>query len=158
MGAIRWLVVLFVAAAAWVFLAPPWLGGMMTYATVKGDSMEPTLLEGDLVVLARSDEYEIGDVIAYRVSSMGDATLIHRIVAVEDGRFLTKGDNNDFVDDYRPTADDALGRRVIRMPGGAAFTDAVRSPIGIAALMSVLGGSLWLGLYGRLSVHRMRSR
>lgn len=158
MGAFRWLVVLFVAAAAWVFLAPPWLGGVMTYATVKGDSMEPTLLEGDLVVLARSDAYEIGDVIAYRAESMGNATLIHRIIAVEDGRYLTQGDNNDFVDVYRPTADDTLGRRVMRMPGGAGLINALRSPLGTSALMAVLGGSLYLGLYGNFSAHRMRNR
>lgn len=158
MGAVRWLIALTVAAAAWVFLAPPWLGGMVTYVAVRGHSMEPTLDAGDLVVLARSGSYDIGDVIAYRVASMNGATLIHRIVAIEDGRYVTKGDNNDFIDEYRPTPREALGKRVVRMPGGASVTGALRSPLGVGALMSVVGASLYLGMFGNAGLHRMRGR
>ena len=53
---------------------------------------------GDMPVVAKSDEYKIGDVVVYLIPQ-SRYPIIHRIVAKnEDGTFLTKGDNNPSLD------------------------------------------------------------
>ena len=52
-------------AAGWVLLAPVQLGGQATYLTTDGTSMLPAYHTGDLVVLRRAAEYQVGDVVAY---------------------------------------------------------------------------------------------
>ena len=47
---------------------------------VKGDSMEPNYKSGELHLIAKSGEYERGDVVAVRVDDM---VILKRIVAVE---------------------------------------------------------------------------
>ena len=66
----------------------------VTLAVVEGVSMEPTLQSGDLVLVIRRvspDDIDLGDVIVYR---RGRTLIIHRVVRVEDGVMITKGDNN----------------------------------------------------------------
>jgi len=64
------------------------------FLKVEGESMEPTIRK-DAYVLAYATSYEKikeGDIITFRTS---DGTLnTHRVIAVEDGYFVTKGDAN----------------------------------------------------------------
>src|SRR5262245_42576463 len=80
--------------AAWATLAPSQLGGPVSYALVVGSSMEPKLERGDLVVTRPAADYRVGDVVLFHDRDLG-RDVLHRIVAVGDGRFVTKGDNND---------------------------------------------------------------
>jgi signal peptidase I len=90
-----------VLAAAWCFLAPPKLGGSTSFTTVDGTSMLPTLKRSDLVALRPAATYRVGDVVGYRSVLLGRIVL-HRIVAIHDGRYVLKGDNNSFLDPDRP--------------------------------------------------------
>jgi signal peptidase I len=50
--------------------------------------------KGDMPIVVGSKNYEIGDVIVYKVNRIPHP-IIHRIVAInEDGSYQTKGDNN----------------------------------------------------------------
>lgn len=58
--------------------------------TVMGISMNPTLFEGDKVIIKKSNEYIIGDIIVFNYKNEG--ILIHRLLKY-DGRYFCKGDN-----------------------------------------------------------------
>lgn len=105
-----------IAAVSWAVFAPGSLGGQYRPLQVRGASMEPAFAAGDLVLIKSRNSYEIGDVAAYRSGSL-NATLLHRIVDVEDGSFVFQGDANDFVDSDRPTEQSIMGEVVLHVPG-----------------------------------------
>ena len=99
--------------------------------------MRPTLQAGDLVVLREQPAYSPGDVVAFE-SSMADAVVMHRIVAIDGDRVTLRGDANDFTDLDRPTTGELLGGRVATVPAvGAAVRLArpawVRAAIAVGA-------------------------
>ena len=59
--------------------------------SVIGESMNPTLLEGDLVTITRCETYEPGDILVYPYKNEG--LLIHRLLKKTD-RYYCKGDNS----------------------------------------------------------------
>jgi hypothetical protein len=63
--------------------------------------MEPHLRNGDLGLVSPDEDYSIGR--CGRLSTSGSETVIHRIVAVEGGRFVIQGDHNDWTDSFQPT-------------------------------------------------------
>jgi signal peptidase I len=115
-----------VLAAVWLFW-PMALGGGTTYVTTHGISMEPGFHTGDLAVLRSSDRYSVGDVVAYHSETI-DTIVMHRIVAVADDGLVTQGDNNDWLDEDRPSQGDILGTLFLRVPQGGKALDALRSP------------------------------
>ncbi|MCW2636171.1 MAG: hypothetical protein JWQ99_2538, partial [Blastococcus sp.] len=115
-----------VLAAAWV-LWPTAAGGWTTYVATHGVSMEPRFHTGDLAVLRPAGAYSVGDVVAYDSASL-NTIVMHRIVDVDADGFVTRGDNNDWVDPDRPNGNEILGRLLFRIPKGGAAIDALRSP------------------------------
>ncbi|HEY7873568.1 MAG TPA: signal peptidase I, partial [Actinomycetota bacterium] len=98
------------ALAGYLLIGPSQLGGPVTYVAVTGTSMQPHLHTGDLVIVRKAPQYNVGDVVAFRNSQLR-STVLHRIIGVEDGRFVLQGDNNDFVDTYRARPEDIVGRK-----------------------------------------------
>jgi signal peptidase I len=137
------LAIAFIAAvAAWaVFLRPQLLGGPASYVIVSGTSMQPTLRNGDLILALKRPSYHAGDVIGYHVpSGPGKGTLIiHRIIggSGEIG-FLTKGDNREGPDDWRPKQADVAGRMVLRVPRAGSAITFFHTPLGMAALAALV--------------------
>jgi signal peptidase I len=110
------------AIAAWfVVLRPTALGGPASYIFVSGESMEPTLETGDLVVLQRAEGYAVGDVIAFEIpegSPGAGALVIHRIIGGSaDEGFVMQGDNKPAPDEWQPTEDLVAGRLWVHIPG-----------------------------------------
>lgn len=70
-----------------------------------------------LVVKAKPEELKIGDVIVFRVPGQ-TYPIIHRIIGMENGRYLTKGDHNPAPDSKWPPVfyDQIEGRAVFRVP------------------------------------------
>jgi signal peptidase len=109
-------------------LRPATLGGPATYLLVAGGSMEPTLRSGDLVVALAADAYAIGDVVAFRADG---GLVVHRIVggSAADG-LVTRGDNRDREDHWRPTEAEIVGRLALHVPAvGTAVRALARPPI-----------------------------
>jgi signal peptidase I len=136
------IVSLLVTAAlvsAWiVFLRPASLGGPAEYVIVSGHSMEPAFRTGDVVVAFRRDAYAVGDVVVYRVPdgepAAGDR-VIHRIVGGSADRgYVTRGDNKDGIDPWRPKPGDILGKKAVRIPHAGALLLFLRTPFGIALI------------------------
>ena len=103
-----------VAVIAWMFLWPLGLGGNASYVVVSGPSMEPAYHTGDLVIARKKPAYEVGDIVVYR-TEYGD--VIHRIIDGdgEDG-YVLQGDNNDTIDQWKPTDADVLGGAWLHAP------------------------------------------
>jgi signal peptidase I len=121
---------------------PAQLGGKTAYVTTYGVSMEPAFHAGDLAITRTSDTYGVGDVVAYRSKTLRRLVL-HRVVAVEDGRYTFQGDNNDFKDPDQPGQDSFVGTMVFRVPSGGIWLGRLTSPpllAAIAFLVLVAGG------------------
>ena len=149
------LVALFAAlAAAWAVLAPPELGGSTRYVILDGSSMAPSLHAGDLAVIRSQERVENGDVVLYHHPGLG-VHVLHRVVRSSGGRYVVKGDNNDFLDDVRPTADEIEGKLWISLPRvGSAITWA-RAPLHAALIVFALA---FLALGGGSALARTRRR
>jgi len=64
---------------------------------VVSESMVPTLNIGDIIVVKGEDNYSINDIVVYR-SPLYRKPIVHRIIAIKDGHYITKGDHNAFPD------------------------------------------------------------
>ena len=132
------------AVLSWaIWLRPPFLAGSTEYIFVSGDSMEPTLSHGDLVVTRTKGSYGPGDVVAYRVpeDNVGaGALVIHRITGFqEDGKYILRGDNRQLADLWHPTADDVIGAQWFRLPFGGVVLSLIGTPLvlGLASGVAV---------------------
>jgi signal peptidase len=148
------LVTLVVLAAGWLLVAPTQLGGRTSYVVTSGNSMEPRISKGDLAITRRRSSYAVGDVVLYDSPALR-ANVLHRIVAVEGDAFVTKGDNNDFLDGEQPALDDLRGELWLVVPGAGRVLLWFQQPVnlGLAAFILVL---LMLG--GGREVARRRTR
>ena len=121
----------------WFYMAPEQLGGRYLYVIVTGNSMEPYLHDGDMVVVTPGEEYGIGDVVVYRHPKLG--TVIHRIISVEGNRYVIQGDHNDWIDSYQPSAAEIEGKLWFHVAYLGRVIEGFRSPIGAALLAGVIG-------------------
>lgn len=105
------------SSALWLALGPTSAGGSLTAVTVRGTSMSPGIVAGDLVVVRHDARYHVGDVVAHRAGP-GDTLVLHRVVRVEGDRLVLRGDANHHDDEIQPATSDVIGRLVLRIAGG----------------------------------------
>ena len=86
-----------------------------------GSSMEPTLRDGDIIWLKASNvtDIEVGNIVS--LSSLGQEPVIHRVMKMhplsEERYFLmTKGDANQFTEEWEVSADAIIAVLVARIP------------------------------------------
>lgn len=83
-------------------------------AVVMSGSMEPTIETGSIIVINERDrDVKRGDIIAFKI---GDIAVAHRVVDVQDDKFITKGDNNKSVDTGIVTSDMIEGTVIFHIP------------------------------------------
>lgn len=88
-------------------------------------SMEPYMMTNGIALTKEVDSLDdiaVGDVVTYHVlNDDGKKLLItHRIIAIDDGRIYTKGDNNN-VDDGFPLTIDNVEAKVVGVFNGTAW-------------------------------------
>lgn len=137
------------AFGAWfVLLRPQALGGGAGYVMVAGVSMHPTLEPGTLAVVMHQADYEVGDIVAYRIAD-GDiaagSNVIHRIVGVGAAGYLTRGDNTTWLDPWQPSTSDVIGKVAFTIPGAVPILMFLRSPLFLASLAAGFGVYFVLG-------------
>lgn len=142
--------------AAWVVFAPARFGGQAAYVIISGISMEPTFHRGDLVILREANDYAIGDVVTYRHPTIGP--VIHRIIGRDGERLIFKGDNNSWIDEYRPRQDELIGRLWIYLPSVGKAVEQLRVPHTMAALVAVMGAIVMSTGTHRLKQPRRREQ
>lgn len=71
-----------------------YIGGLREIFRVEGDSMFPTLNEGDLVLINPHAEYAIGDIVVARHPFKQSVNIIKRIAEIlPDERYILLSDN-----------------------------------------------------------------
>jgi signal peptidase len=144
-------------ACLWIAFAPTQLGGHSSYALIVGTSMEPQLHRGDLAIVRYHDAYAVGDAILFRDRTLG-RDVLHRVVARDGSRFVTKGDNNDHRDDFRPALGDVHGELWLHVPAVGRPLAWLRTPshaallVGLTVLAALLLGSGAAAAQGRRRV------
>lgn len=123
---------------AWALVGPTQIGGPASYVVTEGNSMEPLLEQGDLVVVKERENYRKGDVIAYNSRSIGRVVL-HRIVDIEGDAYILKGDNNSWTDNETPTKDQIIGRKWATLSGGGRFIGWLREPRNASMALGAVG-------------------
>lgn len=131
--------------AVWIAFAPASLGGRVAYVIVNGISMEPAYHLGDLTIMRRATTYQVGDVVTYSDAEM-KAYVIHRIIGVDQDHYVLQGDNNSWIDAYRPTNEEIIGKLWIYIPKLGKIFKWLRSPLNLALTMGLLGGVLMAGV------------
>ncbi|MBE6972007.1 MAG: signal peptidase I [Ruminococcaceae bacterium] len=100
-------------------------------AVVLSGSMEPALSIDDLIVVCRTQDVAMGDIVVYQD---GNILVVHRIVNIDGDRVITRGDANNVADD--PIGRDAIkGVVVFRIPRGGAAVALIRSPAGTVCIL-----------------------
>ena len=105
---------------------------------VQSGSMEPTIMTGDVIVIKKSYEYEIGDVITFNDTQSRMVT--HRIsanVSENKNEFITKGDANRTEDNAVVSISDVIGKVVYTIPDLGFFIVFAKKPVGIAIFLIV---------------------
>jgi signal peptidase len=135
-------------AAGWRALAPTGLGGTKLYYVVRGQSMEPSLHAGDLVVLEGDADYQVGEVAVYDSTSL-DRAILHRIVARRRDRLIFKGDHNPWADRERPDPDRLRGKLWMHFAGAGRWASSLTEPapigVGAGAVTLLIGASVGPG-------------
>jgi signal peptidase I len=115
--------------------------GRAALVATHGVSMNPVYYQGDLVVVAKADTYQVGQIVAYRVPAK-HMVVLHRIIRGDANGFVIKGDNNESIDPLHPTAKQLIGRAVLHVPHGGLWLSRLTSPVALAliALTLTVGG------------------
>jgi len=115
------------------------MGTEYPLAVVEGTSMNPTYLDGDLLVLrgVAPETIAIDTVIVFHSPYERDKFIVHRVkqIVATDGQigFITKGDNNWTVDPWTVSAQNVVGIVIYRLPAIAPVGRlllAIQSPAG----------------------------
>lgn len=114
---------------------PPEIFGYSQLVVTSG-SMEPAFSAGDLIVIREADDYDLGDIVTFRLS--GGELVTHRIVGSVEGSFITKGDANNTEDDDLLAPAQIVGKLVTYIPVVGSFLLFLRTPAGLLVLV-VLG-------------------
>lgn len=94
-------------------------------AVVLSGSMEPSLSVDDCVVIVKTQDVGVGDVIVYQA---GYSLVIHEVIHVDGDTITTKGSANNTADD--PISRDAVkGKLLFAIPKLGVVVDIVKNPI-----------------------------
>lgn len=77
------------------YLVLKFSGKLNIYKILTG-SMETDIHPGDYIVINKTDDYKVGDVVTYEKNGY---YITHRIVEIDDDKLVTKGDANNVVDE-----------------------------------------------------------
>ncbi len=97
---------------------------------MQGGSMEPSISNGDLVLLKPAGEIREGDVVVYR-------NICHRVLSVGEETLTTKGDANPDPDPWAVPKSAVVGKVDRVIPGLGSLFLFARSPLGIALFASL---------------------
>ena len=103
-------------------------------AVVLTGSMSGAIEPNDLIITHKQSEYQVGDIVTYQT---GGTPVTHRIVAVNDNGYLTKGDANK-TDDGDIQKEYVVGKVVLIIPKIGAVGSFIKTPLGMLILMGAL--------------------
>lgn len=128
------------------FVALVGLGRVTPYEAlvVRSGSMEPTIPIGSIVIVDRAAHSPtIGTIASFREPD--GSVVTHRIVGIEAGRYLTRGEANSSVDAERRPPATLYGTVVASVPLAGYAVHALQQPAAFLLLLLGSGGLLVLG-------------
>ena len=152
---VTFVLVAVVAVTGFMVLGPAELGGPVRYAIIDGTSMVPTLTDGDLAIVRVDGEPAKGEVVLYHDPRLG-VDVLHRIVRESHGRFVLKGDNNDYLDDAHPNPTELGGTLWFSVPYVGSGVEWLRQPLHAALIVFVFAALAFAG--GGAGATRRRGR
>jgi signal peptidase I len=96
-------------------------GGQMTYLNLDGISMKPTLEAGSLAIVRSTNDYQVGDIVAYEPPGSTHAFYLHRIREVTPDGYWFKGDNNKDDDPRIVKSNQIMGEMLFAIPHAGAI-------------------------------------
>ena len=104
-------VITFIVIIFSVFLFFSWDKQILPYYVyaIESGSMEPMLERGDLIIVKRESDYNVGDVVTFYLPHRKEY-ITHRVVRIENSMYYTKGDANDVEDSYGLLLKDISGK------------------------------------------------
>ena len=75
---------------------------------IQSGSMETELSVGDIIIIKECEKYEKNDIITFNVN--GEYLVTHRIIERNGNSFVTKGDNNNTIDEQEISKDKIEGK------------------------------------------------
>lgn len=130
----------------WFTLAPAQIGGPLTYVIVNGNSMEPGFILGDLVLVRTESTYGVGDAVVYHDPNLKQF-VFHRIIGMELDRFILQGDNNGWLDTYRPAQQEIVGRLWLHIPKLGKAIEWIRLPLNLAMMVGLFGAFIMIDMF-----------
>lgn len=114
--------------------------GYKNFVIVSG-SMQDTININDLVVIkvANQNELNVGDIISFKKDGIVTTHRINEIVQ-EDGetRYVTKGDNNNTVDNEKVIFNEVEGKYQFKISGIGNLADLLQSNIAVIVLVVII--------------------
>ena len=94
------------------------------YLIVATGSMNGTIDQGDMIIVKKTDEYTLGDIVTF-IETDGKYPVTHRIVnyGSQDGTFITKGDANLQADASPVSVEQIAGEVVLVIPKAGLIFD-----------------------------------
>lgn len=86
-----------------------------------GMSMIPSINPGDLILLKKTDNYKVNDIITFQDENNVNTHRIIKVISVNE--YQTKGDNNSFVDGKIVLKKDIYGVVLITIPKFSNFSN-----------------------------------
>ena len=80
---------------------------------VSSNSMIPEFKKGDIIIIKKEKEYNIGDIITFEDEEGNSIT--HRIIGKCEDEFYMKGDNNNTRDEGKVTYSQISGKVIIKI-------------------------------------------
>jgi len=127
--------------------------GNSPFFYVEGISMHPTLENGDLIVMDRTnfDNLKVGDIIVFD-SSIYNFRIVHRIIDIGtsngDRILFTQGDNNHIPDPSYVKRSDYIGKYVgIRVPYAGFVGQALAPPINYVIIVILVIYLIYIDFY-----------
>lgn len=122
----------------------PIAGNTLSVKIVQSGSMEPEIKTGSIVIIRKSENYQVGDVITFGSTSADRIPTTHRIISdrVASGVVLytTQGDANNTADQREVREAEVIGKVLFSVPFVGYILDMARRPIGFILLIAIPAG------------------
>lgn len=100
-------------------------------AVVLSGSMEPTFSKDDLILVKKTDNIAIGDIVVYQSN---DSLVVHRVVSMDGDMVVTKGDANN-IEDASFDKSAIKGVVIGCIPSLGVVVNAIKTPAGTVVVL-----------------------
>ena len=110
------------------------INGYAILEVVSG-SMEPTIKIGDLIIInTKEKDYKKDDIVTFY--DVNGSFVTHRIISINDKVMVTKGDNNNTIDE-EISVDNIVGEYVLKINGGGKILSSFKNPFVMVMILLI---------------------